>query len=221
MIRVIRHAPPEHFDRDVREPGRRWLENPNNRNKSRPRAFWKHCRDDLEREFESRCGYAATWISSGCTDHYVSWSRCKREDEHHLAYEWENLRWIAPELNSKKGELLLLDPFEVQDDWFELHLPSLHLHLTRAVPIELRERAATTVRALGLDSGRLVMRWRRAELRLFAEGRTTLSLIKERTPLLGRALEKLFAAKPDDLQPEQRRFRADLAARRRRATDPR
>lgn len=83
MIHVARHPPPEHFELDVRAPGLRWLENANNRNKKRPSNFWKHCRDDLERQFESRCGYAATWIPSGHTDHFVSWSRCKRCDEHH------------------------------------------------------------------------------------------------------------------------------------------
>lgn len=216
MIRVARHPPPVHFEREVREPGLRWLENPNNRSKSRPSNFWKHCRDDLERQFESRCGYAATWSPSGQTDHFVSWSRCKRCNEHHRAYEWENLRWIAPELNSLKSDHEILDPFEVQDEWFEIHLPSLRLRMTDAVPLEHRELAATTLRVLKLESGPLVRKWRQEELRLFASG-TSLSEIMRRTPLLGRAFEKLFAADPEHLEPEQRRFRAYIEACRREA----
>jgi hypothetical protein len=220
MIHVARHPPPEHFERDVRAPGLRWLENPHNRNKNRPSNFWKHCRDDLERQFESRCGYAATWIPSGHTDHFVSWNRCKRCNEHHRAYEWENLRWIAPELNSLKSDHDLLDPFEVEDGWFEIHLPSLRLRMTDAIPAEHREMAATTLRVLKLESGSLVRKWRQEELRLFASG-TSLSEIMRRTPLLGRALEKLFAATSEQLDPEQRRFRADMEARRRRAATAR
>lgn len=217
MIRVARHLPPAHFKREVREPGLRWLEeNPHNRNKNRPRDFWKHCRDDLERQFESRCGYAATWIPSGQTDHFVSWSRCKRCNEHHRAYEWENFRWIAPELNSLKSDHELLDPFEVQDGWFEIQLPSLRLRMTDAIPAEHREKAALTVRVLKLESGRLVRKLREAELGLFASG-ASLSETMMRTPLLGRALEKLLAADPQQLEPEQRRFRADIEARRRTA----
>lgn len=217
MIHVARHPPPERFERDVRDPGLRWLENDNNRNRNRPRNFWKHCRDDLEREFESRCGYAATWIPSGQTDHFVSWNRCKGCNEHHRAYEWENLRWIAPELNSLKSDHDLLDPFEVQDGWFEIHLPSLRLRMTDAIPAERREMAAATLRVLKLESGSLVRKWRQEELRLFASG-ASLSAIMRRTPLLGRALEKLFAAPPEQLDPEQRRFRADMEAHRRAAT---
>ncbi|MCX4241607.1 hypothetical protein [Paraliomyxa miuraensis] len=216
MIRVDRHPAPKNFERDVQEPGLRWLENPNNRTKPRPRDYWKHCRDDLERQFESRCGYAATWISSGYTDHFVSWSRCKSCNEHHRAYEWENLRWMAPELNSLKSDHEILDPFEVQDSWFDIHLPSLRLRMTDAIPVEHRGTAERTLQVLKLESGPLVRKWRQAELRLFANG-TSLSEIMHRTPLLGRALEQLFAASPEDLEPEQLRFRTDLEARRRHA----
>lgn len=218
MIRVAQRPPPDYFDQKVGQPGLRWLENPNNRNKKRPRPFWTHCRDDLERQFESRCGYAATWISSGQADHHISWSRCKRRNEHHRAYEWDNLRWIAPELNSLKGTHEVLDPFEVHDDWFELRLPSLRLHMTDEIPTEFRDKAATTLRILKLESGPLVRKWRQEELRLFAGG-LPLGEVLRRTPLLGRALEKLFAATPEQLDPEQRRFRTDLEHRRAAALD--
>lgn len=217
MIRVERQRPPAHFDEQVRQPGLRWLENPNNRQKKRPRDFWTRCRDDLERQFEWRCGYAATRITSGQTDHFISWRRCQHNNEHHRAYEWGNLRWIAPELNSLKGTHDVLDPFEVHDDWFELRLPSLRLHMTDAIPVELRPKAAQTIRILKLESGPLVRKWRQAELQLFAQG-LPLEEVLRRTPLLGRALEKLFAASTEQLDSEQRRFRANLETHRRRAS---
>ncbi|WP_228019853.1 hypothetical protein [Sphaerospermopsis sp. LEGE 08334] len=46
------------------------------------------------------------------------------ENHRHLAYEWTNYRFVSGWVNSSKGTLdnQVLDPFEVEDDWFEILL---------------------------------------------------------------------------------------------------
>jgi hypothetical protein len=75
------------------------------------------------------------WISSGHVEHFISQSACLECDQPHLAYDWANYRYIMPELNSRKGARPpLLDPFEVQEGWFEIVLPQLHLRVTERIP---------------------------------------------------------------------------------------
>jgi hypothetical protein len=65
--------------------------------------------------------------SGGTVDHYLC---CK--NYRHLAYEWSDYRFAFSWINSSKGTLdsQVLDPFEVEDGWFEIVLPSLELILT-------------------------------------------------------------------------------------------
>ena len=53
-------------------------------------------------------------------------------------------------INSGKGTYddRILDPFEVDEDWFEIILPSLQLVLTPLVPPEFRDRAEFTLKQL-------------------------------------------------------------------------
>ncbi len=130
MIRVASPiAEPAAFDVECRQKGRDWLTQQPSPPK-RPHDYWSPFRDGLREGFVRRCGYFAMYMHDGAVDHFISWENCK-ETAPHLAYEWSNFRFIAPSLNSKKGTLddQLLDPFEVQDDWFEVEIPSFVLKI--------------------------------------------------------------------------------------------
>ena len=116
------------FEAKVRAPGLRWLaENPAPeprpgepalRQKRLP-SYWLEVRDDLADAFYERCAYTAMWLSHpGEVDHFVS-----IEEDRSKAYEWQNLRYCAGWFNSSKQGIPsknILDPLEVEDDWFEL-----------------------------------------------------------------------------------------------------
>jgi hypothetical protein len=155
------------------------------------------------------------WLSCdvdhrGETDHFVSWRRCQHDGRHELVYEWLNERWTSPQMNQAKGAWFEpLDPFEVGDGWFELHMPGLALVATERVPAALREKADATLRRLGLRDGHDAMRLRRAWLERFQRG-TPLSVIEQDAPLLGRALRHLLESPQAVLSAPQRLFRRDL-----------
>jgi hypothetical protein len=221
MIKVQLKREPEGFDEHVRQKGLRWLkEREGQENPSLPSYWrlWTPCIEALEEAFASRCAYSAHLIPSGQVDHYKSWLRCREDGQRHLAYEWKNFRWCLSNFNGYKGAKDVLDPFEVEDDWFEINLFSLNLSLTERVPPNVRPRAEQTLKNLRLVDGRIVRRMRRRALDLYREG-TSMEIITNESPIVARALRRLMDAKPEALPPEDIYLRRSLEQARRKVRD--
>ena len=185
MIPVAHPIPePADFEAKCRAPGNTWL---TTHVSGRPADRWSPFRLDLAAGFAGRCGYGAMWISSGTVDHFAS---C--DEDRSKAYEWSNYRYVEGWFNSSKSKqpsANLLDPFEVQQGWFEVDLPSLQLRLTNAVPPELRERAEFTLKRLPLRDDERVIRQRRAWLEMYEQG-TPLDVIAQKAPLIAQAIRR-------------------------------
>jgi hypothetical protein len=185
MIRVKPAREPDRFEASCRQAGNRWLAA--NPGAPRPKPFWREFTGDLAGAFDERCGYAAILIQSGTVDHFRSW---KRDPE--LAYEWSNYRYADGRVNSKKqtADGAVLDPFEVQDDWFEIILPSLQLRMTDRVPARLRARAAYTLSRLGLDHDERIVAYRAQWYCMYHCAGLTLEGLARAAPLIARAIRR-------------------------------
>lgn len=191
MIRVRPAAEPHDFDRACRRRGNAWLvEHPGT---DRPKPFWREFVGDLAEGFEQRCGYSAVMIPNGTIDHFLSWKRNPS-----LAYEWSNFWYVDGRINSRKqlADDEVLDPFEVDDDWFEIILPSLQLRLTDRVPRELRERARYTIERLGLSHDEQIVTYRAQWYCQYHCGDLSLRGLYRVAPLIARAIEQAKEA-PD------------------------
>ena len=139
--------------------------------------------------FKDLCGYTAMWLSApGTVDHFVS-----RDEDRSLAYEWTNFRYAAAWINSSKSALRsdqVLDPFEVEQGWFEVLLPSCQMVMTSRCPPELRDRAQTMLKRLRLGDGEDVVRYRQEWYRMYCEGELTLDGLARKAPLIARAIQK-------------------------------
>jgi hypothetical protein len=138
--------------------------------------------------FENRCGYAAMWTPRGTVDHYLS--RSTHPDK---AYEWDNYRFASGEMNSRKGTWndRVLDPFEIEDGWFEILLPSLQLvTVEERIPAHQRERARFTLKKLRLQDDDDILEQRQRWYDEFLTGKVTLAWLTEKAPLLGRAVQR-------------------------------
>ncbi|MBF0285830.1 MAG: hypothetical protein HQL51_15380 [Magnetococcales bacterium] len=125
MIPVKPPPEPADFDAKVRKLGSRWLDRHPDA-PARPKDYWKKCRIDLAKGFHHLCAYGAMFEPAGTVDHFISISQ-NRE----LAYEWCNYRYASGWINSsKQNPGGILDPFLVQEGWFEIILPSLQLRIT-------------------------------------------------------------------------------------------
>lgn len=184
MMRFKPVPEPSQFNEKARLPGNAWLaQNPG----KRPKDFWFPFKSQLADGFQNLCGYSAMYEPVGTVDHYLS---C--ENHPNLAYEWENYRFASAWINSSKRTLdeRVVDPFQAEDDWFEILLPSLQLVLTDAVPAHERERAAFTLERLHLRDDERVIRQRREWYRLYQDGELTLAGLEKKAPLIARAVRK-------------------------------
>ena len=123
-------------------------------------------------------------------DHYVS-----IVEDVQQAYEWDNYRYASHFMNSSKGgrkkkDMRVLDPFEVEDGWFEIILPSLQLVITSALPKQLEEQAQYTLGTLHLQDDERVIRQRQEWYRMYEEGELSLEGLRKKAPLIARAIEK-------------------------------
>lgn len=195
MIRVEKSDEPKEFDMECRRAGQAWLSNWQKENPGkkpeRPRDYWSPFKQELATAFNFRCGFGAMWISSGTVDHFVSWNEDK---EMVLAYEWTNYRYVEGWINSaksKKASHNILDPFDVQDDWFEIKLPSMQLIITDKIPNEFKQKAIWTLKNLPICDDERILRTRREWYRMYQDGELNLEGLKKKAPLIAKAVEKL------------------------------
>ncbi len=90
--------------------------------------YWTRALDALHKAYRGICAYSCFYIelvSGPTTDHFVALARA--EAQH--AYEWDNYRLASSLMNTRKNAFPdVLDPFEVQDGWFEINLGTLEVH---------------------------------------------------------------------------------------------
>lgn len=189
MIRVRPRPPPADFDARVRQPGLHWLRS---HPIGSPENYWLRCKTALAEAFEHRCAYLALRTRAGEVDHFISCS-----EDRSLAYEWSNYRYCESAINKRKSRLPAakwLDPFEVEDGWFELDDPDLILRVTDRCPPEVRQRAQNTLRRLRLDDDDVIVSNRRYLVQAFEAGDIKLAPIERDDPLLARMLRRRGAA---------------------------
>ena len=189
MIPVESPAKPIGFVERVEQRGAAWLSA--HPNAKRPLDYWSEFKDALAEGFGQRCGYCAMFEPVGTVDHFVSW-----DEDRSRAYEWANYRFASAWINSSKQNLRadqVLDPFEVQDGWFEVLLPSLELVVSSTLPEEVRERANIMLTRLHLRNDRRVIRQRSKWYELYKNKRLDLEGLREMAPLIASAVEKQHA----------------------------
>ncbi|MFM7370517.1 MAG: hypothetical protein ACKO2Z_22560 [Sphaerospermopsis kisseleviana] len=186
MLKFNPPLEPQDFDEKVRQPGNNWLAK-NTDHKKRPIDYWSKFKSDLADGFNNLCGYSVMYEPVGTVEHFLS---C--ENYRHLAYEWSNYSFASGWVNSSKGNLdnQVLDPFEVENDWFEILLPSLQLVVTDKVPPEKLEKAEFTLKRLRLQNGSQVMRQRQVWYDLYCAGSIDLEGLEKMVPLIARAVKK-------------------------------
>ncbi len=185
MIRFEEVPQPQKFEEQARRPGLKWLRD--NPPPKRPRDYWSRFKPQLADGFWNLCGYSCMYEPVGTVDHFLS---CKHERR--LAYEWSNYRFSASWINSSKQNVDsgVLDPLEVEDGWFEIHLPSLQLVLTDRVPEALKSKAQFTIERLHLIDDMRVIRQREQWYQLYCEGKLNLECLRKCAPLIATAVEK-------------------------------
>ena len=185
MIHFDTVPKPQDFEKLVEQPGAKWLEE--NR-AGRPKELWSAFKPELADGFNNLCAYTAMYEPVGTVDHFVS---CN--EDRNRAYDWSNYRYSAAWVNSSKSNLnsgQILDPFRVENGWFEVLLPSLQLVVCDDIPPEYWDRAEFILTRLHLGHDERVIRQRREWYRMYQDGELSLVGLKRKAPLIAAAIEK-------------------------------
>lgn len=185
MIRFEPAATPSGFAERVEARGKAWLAA---NATGRPPDYWGEFKPQLAEAFHNLCAYSAMYEPVGTVDHFVS---CDKDRTR--AYDWSNYRYASGWLNSSKQALRsheIVDPFTVEQGWFELLLPSLQLVVTDRVPVALRAQAARMLDRLHLGHDERVVRQRREWYRMYQDAELTLDGLAKKAPLIAAAVRR-------------------------------
>ena len=186
MIRFELVPEPAEFVEHAKTPGTAWLAA--HPDAERPKDYWTPFKGALARGFGELCAYSVMYEPVGTVDHFVSW-----HEDRSKAYEWENYRYCAGWINASKNKTpaaMLLDPFEIEDGWFDILLPSLQLRVSDTIPDEFRERAEYVLNRLHLRDDERVMRQRSEWYRMYRGGELSLDGLEKKAPLIAAAIAK-------------------------------
>jgi hypothetical protein len=191
MKRVEPAPEPATFNTRCRKRGRKWLQaNPNYR---RPKDYWSEFEPELRKAFGDLCGYCAMVTMKSQVDHFIPVAILKRRNHHKQAYEWKNFRYGEGVLNQRKSNHLVLDPFKVNDTWFEIELPHLQLVLTTKLPKNQKKLAEFTIQRLGLRDSEVILRYRQKWFEMYRTRKLKIAGLKEVAPQIALAVQRDLA----------------------------
>jgi hypothetical protein len=210
MIRVTPAPEPSSFDKRVRQPGLRAIAELAGEKPARSKGkrftkiaaerplipsdnlppFWTNALDDLRVSYDHICAYSCFRIhrvtGAASVDHMAAKSRAWDR-----VYEWDNYRLACARLNSRKRDYEnVLDPFEVQDDWFQLELVGFQVLPNPEIEDEeLRKKLVIAIERLGLND--LEFRNARAEdAELYKSYDISLKVLVAESPFVARELRR-------------------------------
>ncbi len=119
MMRFKLQPEPAGWDVRCRQRGRKWLRK--HPGYDRPYDYWSEFEPELCSAFRHMCAYCVMVVMKANMDHFVPVAHLKETRTDELAYEWSNFRYGEGVLNQRKSGHVVLDPFKVNDDWFEMY----------------------------------------------------------------------------------------------------
>jgi hypothetical protein len=210
VIRVVPAPEPASFDAQVRQPGLSAIaelvgEKPLLRRRGRARKkvaekredipgdkfpeYWRLVLDDLLEAYGRICAYVCVYIEritgQPSVDHMAPKSLAWDQ-----VYEWKNYRLACSLMNSRKGAIIaVLDPFEVEDGWFELELVSFQIVAGEGLDAVLKSQVDETIDLLKLNDAEC-RRLREEYVVSYLSGEISWSYLRKRSPFVARELQR-------------------------------
>jgi hypothetical protein len=158
--------------------------------------YWTECLDDLMTAYDEVCAYTCFRIHEvtgwRTADHFAP--KSLQWDQ---VYEWSNYRLACGRLNARKKDFSdLLDPFEIQDGWFQLELVAFQVIPNPILAADLVQQIDRTITRLGLNDF-CKAREKDAE-RYWAKGFTYNTLLEE-SPFVAMELRRQQRLHPEDV----------------------
>jgi hypothetical protein len=112
-------------------------------------------------------------------------------------YEWSNYRLACSLLNSRKNDFEdVLDPFDIQDGWFQLELVGFQVVPNKDLEEATRTSVQNTIDRLQLDDFRQA---RARDAEYYWAGEVSLKVLTEESPFVARELRRQGRLRSDDV----------------------
>ena len=191
MIHVDLQPEPINFHRDVRIPGKSFLQRvpvPSGK-QWKNKDYWKRTSADLYGAYNGICAYTGLWFSKSTApvsvDHFLP--KSKRPE---LAYEWNNYRLTTQIMNNYKDDNLIVDPFEIHNGDFILDFPSCLIKANPNLPREKIDKIQFTIDVLKLNSNDDQVQARCDIIISFVNEEISKQYLKRRYPFIAYELER-------------------------------
>ena len=190
MIRIAPKPEYPEFDQSVRQPGRTFLRTtPHPTTKEfKKKNYWSRALRELNAAYSGICAYTAMYMAAdrGSVDHFRP-----KATHPHLAYEWSNYRLAGGRINSTKGNSLdVLDPMEIEDDWFHLDLPSCLIRANPRLDRGIKSQVNSTINTLRLNADDIYVDERCNILMEYAKGQIGYDFLRRRYPFLAKEITR-------------------------------
>lgn len=177
------------FNAEVRQPGSEFLAvcpTPTSK-QFKKKNFWSKAAGALHEAYSGICAYTAVYLPErGSVDHFLPKNRYP-----HLAYEWNNFRLASGRVNSSKADLEnIVDPFDVEDDWFFIDLPACLLKPNPALDRNLRNKIENTINSLRLNRDDYHVQERCEILMSYAREEVSMSFLERRYPFIAKEVKR-------------------------------
>ncbi len=150
----------------------------------------------MREAYHYRCAYLAIRIDEATggasADHMMPKSKARNR-----VYEWSNYRLACTRVNGRKGVHSVIDPFEVEDGWFELEFIMHQVKPGRAALGEIEKRVTHTIDILGLND-EPCRASRRRYVEVYGKG-APLSFLAEEAPFIASELRRQGRLRQGDL----------------------
>lgn len=189
MIRVAAALEYPNFDAEVRAPGLAFLAacpSPTS-DDFRKKSFWNKATKELHAAYSGICAYTAMYLpEQWSVDHFLPKSNYPA-----LAYEWNNFRLASGRVNNSKGNQIdIIDPFQVENNWFHMDIPACLLKPNPDLEKPLRNRISGTINSLRLNQDDNYVQERCNILIDYAREDISSNFLQRRYPFLAKEVER-------------------------------
>lgn len=199
MMRLVLQPEPEDFDDRIRQKGNKAIAKFKKGKIAALPPYWRECLDDLWTAYGGTCAYLCVRIFKATGARTVDHFSAKSSDLM-KAYEWSNYRLVCSTINGwKKNYDDVLDPFEIEDDWFALEFKTDEPIVVPGAGLKAVQRKAVvaTIDRLRLNDSKCVYD-RRTYYDEYMCGETTFAFLRKYCPFVARELDRLGLRRTND-----------------------
>lgn len=161
--------------------------------------FWQgECLQELLTAYRRICAYVCVYIEpvtgAASVDHMIP--KSVRWEQ---IYEWGNYRLACALMNSRKHDTRdVLDPFEVQDGWFQIEFVGFQVVANPELDEDVKTRVNDTIARLGLNEN-IFLDLRGEYINYYYQGDISLSYLIRRSPFVAKELHRQNKLRPGDV----------------------